>query len=208
MGPPPAPALEPARAMEVAFPALSHLSKAVGCLTHSKHPEHAVDATNTPFRAPSLLTAGVARTCTELVLAGCELEVLPEVIGLFYGLRKLDLSENRLAELPPDIGNLYSLVEINLSSNMLRALPDEFRHIFKLESLMLYSNLLTALPDIFGDLTAITEFNIFNNRLLKLPPSLSLLTQCEEFNFAANKVSCKSRVDADARFALALAAAP
>ena len=69
--------------MESAFPALRAL-KCLGCISQSKPHENKIDATNTPYRAPSLLSENVARTCTELILAECEIEELPELIGMNF----------------------------------------------------------------------------------------------------------------------------
>jgi hypothetical protein len=161
--------------METSAPAVGNLARVIGCWTKNKPADHHVDATNTPFRAPSLLTAAVAKTCTELCLAGCELDKLDEVIGLFHGLRKLDLSENRISELPPDIGNLFSLKHLNLSSNLIKVLPDEFQYMKYLETALLFSNLIHSIPDVFHSMTCLVEFNIFNNRLLKIPPTMGKL---------------------------------
>ena len=53
--------------MEFAFPSLSGLT-GIGCVTKTAPNENVIDSTGTPFRAPSLLTDQVAKTCTELTV--------------------------------------------------------------------------------------------------------------------------------------------
>ena len=121
--------------MEMAYPALKGI-RFLGCLTHTPFYENAIDATATPYRAPSLLSENVARTCTSLILAQCEIEELPELIGMYYLLRHLDVSENKLNELPPDIGSCYSLKTLNFSSNQIKVIPDELQQLIYLEHLV------------------------------------------------------------------------
>ena len=118
-------------------------------------------------------------------LAQCDLEELPALIGGFYLLRLLDLSENKLEELPPDIGGCYTLQTLNISSNQIKALPDEMRQLIHLKDFKFYSNQIVVLPDWIGELP-LTALNGFNNRILKMPPSLGQLRGITEANLAAN----------------------
>ena len=118
-------------------------------------------------------------------LAQCELEVLPPLIGSFYLLRLLDLSDNKLEELPPDIGSCYSLRILNVSSNSIKVLPDEIAQLIYLDKLYFYSNKIVNVPEWVGQLP-LTGINGFNNKILKLPTSLGKLRDLTESNFAAN----------------------
>lgn len=122
---------------------------------------------------------------SRLQLAQCELEELPPLIGGFYLLRLLDLSDNKLEELPPDIGSCYSLTTLNVSTNQIKVLPDEIAQLIHLENFMFYSNKIVNLPEWVGSLQLLT-MNGFNNRILKLPLALGKLREITEINLAAN----------------------
>jgi len=172
---------------EFVFPALKFLEP-IGCITKSKPHRKEVDSTAMPFRAPSLFAENYARTTTELKVCQCELEELPELVGAFYLLLELDLSDNKLEILPPDIGSCYSLKVLNFSSNHISVIPEEVQMLAHLEKLLGYTNKLTAIPDWIGTLE-LTELNLFNNKVLHLPvgeQGLGDLRQVEELNLAAN----------------------
>jgi hypothetical protein len=120
-------------------------------------------------------------------LAQCDLDEIPPLIGSFYLLRLLDLSDNKLEELPPDVGNCFSLQTLNVSSNRLKSFPDELGQLAHLRTFLFFSNKITTLPEWVGGL-ALTELNGYNNRILKLPDSLGQLRDVREMNFAANVV--------------------
>jgi len=170
--------------MEFAFPSLSGL-KGIGCITRSSATENNIDATEQPFRAPSLLSDMTAKTCTQLTLAQCELHEIPPLIGSFYLLKLLDLSDNRLEELPPDIGMCFSLQTLNVSSNRIKTFPDEIGQLAHLTTFLFFSNRINILPEWVGALP-LTELNAFNNRILKLPHGLGALSEVREMNLAAN----------------------
>ena len=172
--------------IETAFPALRPL-KCISCITHTSPEDYDIDSTDCPYRAPSLLSETVARSCTGLILTRCNIEELPELIGMYYLLRVLDVSENKLTELPPDIGSCYSLRTLNFATNMIKVIPDEIQQLPYLEKLLCYSNRITVIPEWVGMLP-LTEFNIFNNRVLKLPECVGQLTGVAEMNLAANVV--------------------
>lgn len=172
--------------MELAFPALNGL-RGIGCITKTPAAENKIDATGTPFRVPTLLSDTVAKTCTELCLNTCDLEELPPLIGMYYLLKVLDVSGNKLEELPPDIGSCYSLRTLNVSGNRLKTIPDELAQLVHLESFLAYSNQITSVPEWLSTLD-LTELNMFNNKILKLPAVLGELKLVTEMNFAANVI--------------------
>ena len=172
--------------MEVAFPSLGGIA-GLGCCTKTSPSVNKIDATGTPFRVPTLLSDSVAKTCTDLVLAACEMEELPPLIGMYYLLRSLDLSGNKLEEIPPDIGSCYSLTFLNVSSNLLKAIPEEIGQLIHLEKFYAFSNRLSSLPDTIGKMPLL-ELNVFNNKILKLPESIGELSLTTDMNLSANVV--------------------
>jgi len=171
--------------METAFPTLRPL-KWMGCITHTSIQENKIDSTATPYRAPSLLSETMARTCTELILKECEIEELPELIGMYYLLRVLDVSENKLTELPPDVGSCWSLRVLDFSCNQIKVIPDEIQQLPYLESLCCYGNRILEIPEWIGNLP-LQEFNAFNNNVVHLPLSLGKLSSATSINIACNK---------------------
>ena len=129
-------------------------------------------------------------------LAQCDLEELPALIGGFYLLRLLDLSENKLEELPPDIGGCYTLQTLNISSNQIKALPDEMRQLIHLKDFKFYSNQIVVLPDWIGELP-LTALNGFNNRILHFPDTLEQPGRSNRPSGQANpRMGSPSRCDA------------
>ena len=171
--------------MEFSFLTIRGL-EALGPLTKTKKKEKISDSSNTPFRAPTLLSPHVAKQCTELNLTKCELTDLPDTIGLFYMLKKLVLADNQLTFLPVQVGKLFSLVHFDCSRNKIKALPDEMACLKHLESLIATANLLHALPDALQNFTKLKVLNVFNNKILKLQPALGSFKEAETVNFSAN----------------------
>src|SRR3990172_6274372 len=62
-------------------------------------------------------------TVVALAARWCGLEMLPESLGRLTGLRRLDLSGNRLAALPDSLAALTNLRELNLDANRRAAPP-------------------------------------------------------------------------------------
>lgn len=170
--------------METAWPAVRPLSW-LGCVSRTQGAEHKIDSTATPYRAPSLLSETVARSCTELILKECEIEELPELIGMYYLLRELDVSENKLVELPPDVGSCWSLQLLDFSSNQIRIIPDEISQLPYLRTLKCHNNKITELPEWVGEMDLI-EVNCFNNKILKVPETMGQLVTATSLNLANN----------------------
>jgi hypothetical protein len=131
------------------------------------------------------LASRATRVCAQV--PRCSVAEIPPLIGSFYLLRTLDLSENDLTELPPDIGNCFSLQSLNVSCNRIKSFPDELGQLKVLTTFLLYANHVTVLPDWVGNMP-LTELNAFNNRILKLPAGLGALRDCKEMNLAANVI--------------------
>ena len=172
--------------MEIAFPSLNGF-RGLGCLTKTAPNKNAIDSTNTPFRVPTLLSDTVAKTCTELCLSTCDLEELPPLIGMYYLLKVLDVSNNKLEELPPDIGSCYSLETLNVSINHIKEIPEELMMLIHLKRFLAYSNQIVKVPEWLADMDLV-EMNLFNNKVLHLPPALGKLRLVTEMNFAANVI--------------------
>jgi Leucine-rich repeat (LRR) protein len=121
---------------------------------------------------------------------------LPDWIGNFPELLKLDLEANELTELPVTIVNLKKLKTIHLSGNPLELLPETFGDLKSLERFILMDfhdnpssdqplgqgSLFACLPESFGKLTALKQVAIMNSRLTRLPDSFGNLSSLKDLS--------------------------
>jgi leucine-rich repeat protein SHOC2 len=107
-----------------------------------------------------------------LSLGNADLTNLPESIGDFNNLTRLDLYDNLLTNLPESIGNLTNLTGLNLSNNQLTNLPERIGCLTNLTRLDLGNNQLTNLPESICNLTNLTELILHDNQLTNLPESI------------------------------------
>ncbi len=128
----------------------------------------------------------------KLNLSNNQLADLPPEIVHLQQLQELNLSNNRLEVLPPEIGQLQQLRELNLANNpLLAALPPEIRLLTNLYRLNLSSNSLLAaavLPEI-GQLRNLRDLNLCHTQLADLPPEIRLLTNLRDLNLSHNQLA-------------------
>ena len=84
---------------------------------------------------------------THLILNDCELQAVPEEIGVLTHLRTVSLNSNLLTEIPTALWNLPALREIHLGNNQVRLLPDSPPASRELRSVTLSGNEIEVLPD-------------------------------------------------------------
>ncbi|MDR6735578.1 leucine-rich repeat domain-containing protein [Sphingobacterium sp. 2149] len=129
-------------------------------------------------------------------------------------LKKLKLTQNKLAALPADFSNFTALEDFS-STNPLTALPESFAQLKKLQVLGLDNTLFTTfpkeifslhnlnflyisgqyknrmkvstLPDLFGQLPQLKELGIEHAELTTLPKSIATLKNLEKAHFSFNK---------------------
>ncbi|MCK4934575.1 MAG: leucine-rich repeat domain-containing protein [Simkaniaceae bacterium] len=118
-----------------------------------------------------------------------KLYYLPEEIGCFSALKKLDLSNNKLTTIPKEIGNLTVLEQLNLKHNQLIVLPAEIGKLTALTALGFRNNQLTALPKEIGKLTALTALGFRNNQLTALPKEIGNLTALAGLDLTNNPLT-------------------
>ncbi len=126
---------------------------------------------------------------TELDLSCLKLTALPESIGDFSQLRRLELQGNRLVSLSESIGKLSNLRELNLENNQLISLPESLGQLQCLEHLNLEGNQLVSLPENIGNLSNLQEFNLQDNCLTSLPESFGRLQQLQVLWLQDNQLS-------------------
>ncbi|XP_067310898.1 leucine-rich repeat protein 1 [Pseudorasbora parva] len=137
------------------------------------------------------LRSGFPASLEQLQVWFCRLtRVDPRVLAL-RGLRRLDLSHNRLRSLPAALGELR-LVELLLHSNRLEAFGDglcvsELQN--SLQHLDLSRNHLTALPRRFCQLQQLMNLRLDHNRLRSLPFHTGRLARLRFLSAAHNQLS-------------------
>ena len=104
------------------------------------------------------------------------------------GLKKLNLSGNRLPLVAPSLTRCVSLMELDLSANALCALPLDLSPFGSLKALQLQRNRLAALPRSVW-LPSLLELNISRNALLELPRPRTPTVPLVELTAARNELS-------------------
>jgi len=124
----------------------------------------------------------------ELVIAGKNLEIVPDYIDELEQLIKLELHSNRIKELPESIGNLKNLEHLELSNNKLTKLPPSITKLRNLKELILYDNEITKLPEGIGLLASLEKLYLRNNKLKETPEGIGSLTSLKKLYLQRNNV--------------------
>jgi len=114
---------------------------------------------------------------------------LPESLGKFTDLQRLNLGNNKLTHLPESLGQLTQLQALDLAGNQLTALPECLGQLTKLQSLNLSNNQLTALPEWLGQLSQLQMLDLSVNHLEALPEWLGLLTKLQSLKLSNNRLT-------------------
>jgi len=100
------------------------------------------------------------------------LTYLPEEIGQFSELRKLDIDGNKIKLLPESIGRLKNIEEISMVDNNISKLPESFSNLTNLSSLKIQENKLKKFPLQLLELTSLKTLNLCSNKIKEWPRSL------------------------------------
>ena len=114
------------------------------------------------------------------------------------GLKKLDLSYNKLSSLPESFGNLSNLRILYLNDNQLSSLPESFGNLSNLRIFGLHKNQLSSLPKSFGKLNNLTRFNLRYNQLSSLPESFGNLSNLTRLWLSHNFIHHANRAKYEA----------
>lgn len=126
---------------------------------------------------------------TELNLKRMELPALPEVIGDFTKLKRVNMTKNHLTHLPDTFGNLKKLEELVLTKNKFSEYP---KGLFELESLMfldLSENRLTVFSTHFPKLKNLKWLFLTRNFIQELPEEITGMVALENLNLGYNSLS-------------------
>jgi hypothetical protein len=140
------------------------------------------------LRAVAAIEGAVREGSLDLDLHGLGLKVLPDLPDGLRGLRRLNLSGNRLPSLPASLWTLTGLEQLDLSGNRLRTLDDGIGQLKNLQTLNLSQNRLTELPPRLAACTHLQHLDLFDNLLSALPDVVLGLASLRSLDLARNGV--------------------
>jgi len=146
-----------------------------------------------------------------ILLAGNELETLPENIDQLAAVRRLNLSKNQLSalpasfamldslksvifyennfsELPLEVCGLANLRELDFYYNHIDKIPAEIARLQKLERLYLSFNNIKVLPDTLRFLENLKRLYIHHNQLVIIPQWITALDSLEVLDVGYNQI--------------------
>ncbi|MBN1469356.1 MAG: leucine-rich repeat domain-containing protein [Fusobacteriaceae bacterium] len=114
---------------------------------------------------------------------------------LYFPLKQLDVSSNRLKEIPEWIGECRTLEVLNLAFQHLDSFPNKealkipksLGNLHHLKLLNLKGNQLEELPEIIGSLKSLETLDLSENDLKDLPESLNQLSKLQELDLSRNQ---------------------
>jgi Leucine-rich repeat (LRR) protein len=125
----------------------------------------------------------------DLVLTTNLIKKVPDAIGLFTGLKKLNLSANQIESVSPEIGKLQKLEHLSFYKNKLRSIPAEMFTLKSLHIVDLYYNQLEDLDPLIGNWSSLEILYAANNKLLRLPNELGQLKNLRELYVHHNRLT-------------------
>lgn len=137
---------------------------------------------------------------------------IPDLIGKFASLRRINLSNHNLKELsenfkslkfleevdlsnnnfqifPKELMNLKNLKKLKISSNYIKEIPKSICHLERLEELDLELNSISKLPESIGKLGNLKVLNLNNNLLKRLPKSIKFLKKLKRLDLFENELT-------------------
>mmetsp|Transcript_5141 Transcript_5141/g.12273 ORF Transcript_5141/g.12273 Transcript_5141/m.12273 type:complete len:406 (+) Transcript_5141:57-1274(+) len=109
-------------------------------------------------------------------------------LGRLGALRELDLYRTwRLTSLPQEIGDFGELTKLNLRNSGINTIPPSIRRLQNLKELNLsYSN-VTSLPDEIGDLGNLVVLDLSKTNIASLPPSIGGWNSLQELDLSSTR---------------------
>ncbi len=126
---------------------------------------------------------------TEWNFLKLDLTELPEVIGEFTSLRRMNLAYNQLSDLPASISNLQQLEELVLNKNVFSDYPEKLFSLRSLKFLDLSDNKLTYFSPRFKELSNLEWLFLPRNFIMELPEEIAGMESLKNFSLAYNSLT-------------------
>lgn len=117
-----------------------------------------------------------------------QIQTIPNEIGLFTNLIKLDLLSLEINSFPEGFSKLTNLQYLDLWDNNIQELPDQFSSLTNLQSLGLACNAISIIPDYFSCFTNLIALDAAMNKLQIFPTSILTLTQLKTLQLDVNLI--------------------
>ncbi|MCB0649859.1 MAG: leucine-rich repeat domain-containing protein [Saprospiraceae bacterium] len=149
---------------------------------------------------------------TELNLKGMGLEKIPEVVGAFNQLKRLNVFNNKIKQLPasfasldqleelvlgknninsysPALFSLKSLMFLDLSENELPDFSPKFARLEKMEWLFLAKNFIRELSPEIVKMKSLKHFSVAFNSIAEIPSFIGEMGDLEVLNLEGNQIN-------------------
>jgi len=100
----------------------------------------------------------------------------------------LNLRYSHIKNLPDEVGDFTALTRIDLSGNLLKKLPESIGRLKKLDCLLAYDNKISALPESFSGLGSLRHLDVRLNNLKKFPEQITELGKLEILYIESNSI--------------------
>ena len=125
-----------------------------------------------------------------LKLRFLQLQHLPDSIGNFTQIKKLDLCANNLTTLPQSLLECTRLARLDLTQNKCTTISEDICKLTTLTSLVLARNEITSIPDSIKKLTQLDHLDASGNKLTEF--GFEILTQLTSLNLSSNQIQTLS----------------
>lgn len=132
--------------------------------------------------------AGAHEDPKGLCMRGSLISFLPQELGHFENIVKIDLCRCRLSRFPSVILQMTTLKVLNLVLNKIDEIPEGTSALTSLETLEVSNNLLFRLPRSIGELTSLTALDIRVNEIQSLPETIGQLVRLTSLNMSFNGI--------------------
>jgi hypothetical protein len=129
----------------------------------------------------------IAPNLTTLYLNSTKLSTLPENIGNFVKLEKLNVNANQLTSLPKQLYTITNLKKLFLGYNKFTTISGQMSKLIKLEELYLTNNQLKRLPETIYDMICLKELSLADNQLVSISKKIGNLVNLTNFSVDNNQ---------------------
>ncbi|MHA1818934.1 MAG: leucine-rich repeat domain-containing protein [Promethearchaeota archaeon] len=126
---------------------------------------------------------------TAIGIDGRGIGFLPETIGVFSKLKRLELPRNQLSALPENLGKLGALTKITFTANKISSLPESIGDLTNLIYITVYDNRLVTIPKSIGNLKNLRYLYLGKNQLSYLPELITKMNSLKVLDISNNDLS-------------------